>query len=62
MPTNLMHGPGDNYHPEHSYVPAALSAALTCKPNKRNDPIFGRPLGQKGQRIQNESSRRSPTG
>src|SRR5262249_24269838 len=23
MPTNL-YGPGDNYHPEHSHVPAAL--------------------------------------
>ena len=27
MPTNL-YGPGDNYHPEHSHVPAALIRAL----------------------------------
>src|SRR5207237_263402 len=27
MPTN-MYGPGDNYHPEHSHVPAALICRL----------------------------------
>jgi GDP-L-fucose synthase len=27
MPTNL-YGPGDNYHPEHSHVPAALIRRL----------------------------------
>jgi GDP-L-fucose synthase len=27
MPTNL-YGPGDNYHPEHSHVPAALIGRL----------------------------------
>jgi GDP-L-fucose synthase len=36
MPTNL-YGPGDNYHPEHSHVPAALisrmhQAKISCAP------------------------------
>jgi GDP-L-fucose synthase len=45
MPTNL-YGPGDNYHPEHSHVPAALirrlheaklarAPAVTAFPNSR---------------------------
>jgi GDP-L-fucose synthase len=37
MPTNL-YGPGDNYHPEYSHVPAALigrmhEAKLACRPS-----------------------------
>jgi GDP-L-fucose synthase len=42
MPTNL-YGPGDNYHPEHSHVPAALirrfhEAKLA---NARSVPVWG---------------------
>jgi GDP-L-fucose synthase len=31
MPINL-YGPGDNYHPEHSHVPAGLIALLMISP------------------------------